>query len=90
MKETPVQEKRAKAPALTISDEAFLSALGSVEGEAKITPLYKAFDKTVYTDVSAPRLKTAIRKKGLELAKAGKVEAVHVEGKRTYIFKAVE
>lgn len=86
----PVQTKRAKAPALTISDEAFLDALGTAGGEAKITPLHEAFDKTTYADVPAPRLKTAIRKKGLELAKVGKVQAVHVEGKRVYIFKVVE
>lgn len=90
VEETPVQTKRAKAPALVISDEAFLSVLEGVNGETKITPLYEAFNKAEYADVSASRLKTAIRKKGLELAKAGKVQAVHVEGKRTYIFKSVK
>lgn len=89
VEETPVVEKRAKAAPIVITDEAFMQALEAVGGEAKITPLYEKFDKTNYVEITAPKLKTAIRKKGLDLAKAGKVQAVHPEGKRTFIFKTV-
>jgi len=91
LEETKVEEaakpKRIRAPAIVITDEAFKAALDEAGGEAKITPLYEKFDKTDYADIPAPKLKTALRKKGLTLAKTGAVKAVHEEGKKSYIFQ---
>lgn len=88
--EAPVEEKpkRTRGPAIVVSEEAVLAALEKAGGEAKITPLYEAFDKTDYEGVEPAKLKTAIRKMALKLAKAEKLQALHVDEKRTFTFKS--
>lgn len=85
----PVKEKKTKSPKLVISEEAFMKALNASGGQAEITPLYKNFDKTGMEEIPASRIKTAIRKKGLELVKLEKIFAVRKNEKRSYIFKQI-
>ena len=91
--ETPVEataeETKKPKVKIVITKKAFLKALELAGGEAKITPLYEAFDRTAYLDVAPATLKTALRAFGKELAEKGKVQAVHVDEKRTYTFKTV-
>ena len=81
-----VETSRTK---IVITEEAFLEALEKVGGEAKITPLYEAFNKTAYPNVAPAKLKTALRVAGKKLAEKSKVQAVHVNEKRTFTFKTV-
>ena len=83
-----VEQKKPRTK-VVITEEAFLEALEKAGGEAKITPLYEAFDKTAYPDVASAKLKTAIRVAGKKLAEEEKVQAVHVDEKRTFTFKTV-
>jgi len=91
MEETPepVKVKKVKAPAVSVTEQAFLDTLEKLKGEAKLTPLYEAFDKTGYENTGKAQLRKAIYEKGLELAKAGKVEVVHPKPKLSWVFKAI-
>lgn len=63
-------------------------ALYKAGGEANISQMYEAFNKENYVGVLASKLKTAIRETCLELAEEVLwFQAVHVNGKRTYVFK---
>lgn len=66
-------------------------ALYNAGGEAKITPLFKAFkklNKKKCADIPISKLKTAIREECLELAREVTwFQAIHIDGKRTYVFK---
>ena len=85
--------KLQKPKGLVITEKAFLTALKKLEKDGKtanITPMYEAFDKTGFAGVEPSKLKTVIRARGLKMAKAKnpKVQAVHVDGSRSYTFKS--
>lgn len=88
--QTEEKPKRVRGPAVVVSEEDILAALEASGGEAKSGQLRDNINKEHYQDVSSPKLGTAIRKQALNMANAGKIEALHVNGKRTWVFKTKE
>jgi hypothetical protein len=87
VKATPVVSKKRQA-AIQISEDKVYAALQKVS-PAKITALYENYDKTGLEAFTAPKVKTAIRAKALVMAKEGKLQAVHENGKRQFTFELV-
>ena len=92
--EEPVVEepkKRGRKPKVVspITESEFLEALTALGGTAKLGGMYKKISETNVPTIVVPRFKTAIRVQGIKLAAAGKIEALHVDGKRSYTFKLV-
>ena len=96
-KETPEEEtaeetaeekpKKTKKEKVTVTQKDILFALAEAGGEAKSGQLRSHLVEK-YPEVNSPALGTAIRKKAIEMASKGKIEAIHVDGKRNYTFKS--
>lgn len=82
--------KKAKTPAVKVSEEDLLEALEKAGGTAKSGQLRDNINKENYPSISSPALGTAIRKKALEMAKEEKIQAIHVNDKRNWTFKVKE
>ena len=89
-KEKVKVEKLPKLKRLIVEEKDFLQALKKAGGEARITPLYEAFDKKLFPEHVPSKLKTAIRVIGKKMAENSKVQAVHVDGKRAFTFREVK
>ena len=85
VKAAPVASKKCQA-AIQVAEDKICAALKKVS-PAKITALYENYDKTGLEAFNASNVKTAIRAKALAMAKAGKLKAVHENGKRQFTFE---
>lgn len=80
-KKSPIVEKKAE-----ITEEKIIKAIKKAGGEANITPLYNAFDKTGFEKMEPSKLKTKLRDFTKKMALKGKVQCVHKGDTRAWTF----